>query len=85
MKTLLLTALLASYGALQFDDYVYQPDPCVEALRGAMEQMEPFLPVHFKKDGEFWVDHLQLTDDGMNDRQLAGEIWKDAKLQCWRH
>jgi hypothetical protein len=28
---------------------------------------------------------LQLTDDGMNDRQLAGEIWKDAKLQCWRH
>ena len=85
MKVLVISALLASYGFLQFDDYVYAPDPCVEALRGAMEQMEPFVPQQYKKDGDFWVDHMQLTEEGMNDRLLAQEIWRDAKLMCWRH
>lgn len=70
---------------LQDDGYVYQEDPCVEALRGAMERMEPFIPEHYQREGAWWVTTEQLTEDGIQDRREAGAVWQEAKLMCWRH
>jgi hypothetical protein len=85
MKTLLLAALISTGPFVTLDDYVYHDDPCVEVLRAAMEHMELFIPQHFKKDGEFWAEYVQLTEADMTERDFAGELWKDAKLQCYRH
>lgn len=85
MKALLLTAMVISLPQVEMNDFIYHEDPCVEALRAAMESMESFIPEHFTKTGNFWVDQMQLTDEGMREREFAGEVWKDAKLMCWRH
>ena len=66
------------------DGYVYREDACVEALRGAMERMEPFIPTQFKKDGELWHTSEFLTVDGMQEREEAHREWEEAKLMCWR-
>ena len=66
------------------DGYVYREDACVEALRGAMERMEPFIPTQFKKDGNLWHTSEFLTVDGMQEREEAHREWEEAKLMCWR-
>ena len=66
------------------DGYVYREDACVEALRGAMERMEPFIPTQFKKDGDLWHTSEFLTVDGMQEREEAHREWEEAKLMCWR-
>jgi len=82
----LMAVLLVSTGPfVEMDDFVYHDDPCVEALRGAMELMEPFVPMHFKHEGQYWVEQMQLTQADMDERVMAGQVWIDAKLQCWRH
>lgn len=67
------------------DGYVYREDACVEALRGAMQRMEPFIPTQFKKDGDLWHTSESLTVDGMQEREEAHREWEEAKLLCWRH
>lgn len=67
------------------DGYVYHDDPCVEALRGAMEHMQPFLPTMFDRDDGLWITKLFLTDDGMRDFEEAHRAWEESKLQCFRH
>lgn len=67
------------------DAYVYQPDPCVEALIGAMAAMQPFLPTHFKREDGLWHTTALYTDDGMNDFEAAHRLWEETKLQCMRH
>lgn len=67
------------------DGYVYREDACVEALRGAMERMEPFIPTKFKRDGDLWHASEFLTVDGMREREEAHRLWEETKLQCWRH
>jgi hypothetical protein len=85
MKTLVLAAFLTSYGFLQFDDTIYTPDPCVEVMRAAMEHMEPFVPQHFKKEGKFWSEYVQLTEEDKTEQEFAWELWRDTQRMCWRH
>lgn len=66
-------------------DYdIYWEDPCVDAMRSAMAQMEPYLPQRLLKKDGFWWSMLQLTDEGRQEYEYAIEAWRDAKLQCWR-
>jgi len=69
------------------DGYIYKADPCVEALRGAMEAMEPFLPTRAYQDGDgIWrSEAMALTDDGLQQWLQAQQTWREVKLQCWRH
>ena len=67
------------------DGYVFKDDPCVEALRGAMEQMQPFLPTVFDKEDGLWGTKLLLTEDGMRDFEDAHRAWEETKVMCFRH
>jgi len=65
--------------------YVYQNDPCVEALRGAMEAMEPFLPQRLQGSYPLWESLEFYSPDGKAQLEEARRTWEEAKLQCWRH
>lgn len=66
--------------------YVYRTDPCVEALRIAMEQMEPFLATDPHPQGAgLWSTEQFYNEAGLADWQDAKRGWAEAKLQCWRH
>ena len=80
-----VTASVPPSVQFQDDHYVYQEDPCVEALRGAMERMEPFIADAFIKKDDTWFVSQAFTDEEFAERVEAGVTWKDAKLQCWRH
>ena len=68
-----------------YDYDVYWEDPCVPAMRKAMEEMTPYLPERFKQlsDG-YWYFMLQLTEEGRQDFEFAAQTWRDTVLQCWR-
>lgn len=67
------------------DQYIYREDACVDALRGAMQRMEPFIPTVFKRDGDLWHTSEYLTVDGMQEREEAHRQWEEVKIMCWRH
>lgn len=69
----------------QDDGYVYREDACVEALRGAMERMEPFIPTMFQREGEFWYLAEYLTADAKQEHEEARQQWEETKLQCFRY
>jgi len=67
------------------DNYdIYRVDPCVEAMRKAMQEMEPFLLINPRWEEGYWWGRLQLTEDGMDQLQGAWQDWKETKVQCWR-
>ena len=74
------------------NNYVYHEDPCVEALRGAMEKMEPwFIPLEYakqpkdKQGGELWKTTEYWTHDEIVEYKQVLQLWEETKVQCWRH
>lgn len=70
------------------EQYVYQEDPCVEALQMAMATMEPFIPAKYKKHADgYWRPHPPVTESDQTIQEYldARAVWREAKLQCWRH
>lgn len=61
---------------------VYQPDPCVEALRGAMEAMEPFVTQSVRWDGPFAESRQLFTAEGVRMWQDARRLWDETWVQC---
>lgn len=68
-----------------YDYDIYWEDPCVPAMRKAMQEMVPYLPTRFKQmeDG-FYYFVLQLDENGRKDLEFAAQTWKDTELMCWR-
>lgn len=65
---------------------IYWADPCVRALLGAMEAMEPFIVSHYiKEDTNRWrFLSIYASDDGMDDYIEAKQLWDATKRHCWR-
>ena len=84
MKLACCAAVLLASLTFQDDNYVYHEDPCVEALKMAMVRMEPFIPLHYTREGEQYVTDLRLSRDEMNELLEASQSWREVKMQCWR-
>ena len=68
------------------DDYVYREDPCVEALRGAMERMDPYIPDNFSHNElNQWRALEVMTDEQFAEFIEVKAEWLEAKVQCRRH
>lgn len=87
MNSALLLAAFVSLVPMELNSgYEFPLDPCVEALRGAMERAEPFLPHRVVRVEEnHWQVVMDYTEQDVRDLQEAVQIWQEVKLQCWRH